>query len=84
MLQEAVTNAIRHSEGSGIAIVCGYGREGWIVITVSDDGRGLPEQVRGGRGLANMRHRLGTIGGALQVEPVETGGTRIRLELPRV
>lgn len=84
VLQEAVTNAIRHSGGSAIAIRCGYGNEGWIEIAVSDDGRGLPEQVRGGRGLANMRHRLGTIGGALHIEPADPTGTRIRLELPRV
>ncbi len=82
VLQEAVTNAIRHSGGGAIDIVCRYQGSERIEITVGDDGRGLPEAVSGGRGLANMRHRLATIGGELNIDS-SSAGAQIRVNLPR-
>lgn len=82
VLQEAVSNAMRHSGCTTIRMTCGYRDAGIIAITVQDDGRGLPAAIQGGRGLANMRHRIATIGGSLKIESANPG-TRVQLELPR-
>lgn len=82
VLQEAVSNAIRHSGGRTIRMTCGLGDADTIAIAVQDDGCGLPAAIKGGRGLANMRHRMTTIGGALRIE-ADNPGTRVQIDLPR-
>jgi signal transduction histidine kinase len=81
VLQEAVTNAMRHSGASEIAIDSNELPEGKILISVRDNGRGIPPQVKGGRGLASMRNRAQTVGGILTVTSSDAG-TCLTLELP--
>ncbi|GHB46299.1 hypothetical protein GCM10010347_14890 [Streptomyces cirratus] len=86
---EAVENARRHASASAVeveAAVCGPR----LVLTVEDDGCGLPAggvDVRaladaGHYGLLGMTERATAIGGRLHVGPRPTGpGTRVRLDL---
>jgi hypothetical protein len=46
-----------------------------VTLIVSDDGTGLPAEVLGGRGLANMRDRSRMLGGELRLERSPEGGT---------
>jgi signal transduction histidine kinase len=56
---------------------------GGLVLTVRDDGRGLPEQPRAGVGLRSMRERADELAGTLDVSPGSGGrGTVVRLWLP--
>ena len=53
-------------------------------MSVSDNGRGMPQQaVAGGHhGLAGMRHRVAALGGDLTIRPHERGGTQIVVRVP--
>jgi two-component system, NarL family, sensor histidine kinase UhpB len=55
-----------------------------VVLRVSDNGRGIPENadVNGHGGLRGMRERALLVGGALAVKPAPGGGTEVRLEVP--
>jgi len=53
-----------------------------LQLEVTDDGVGLPRDLRAGVGLTSMRERAAELGGACVIENLPTGGTRVRAELP--
>jgi len=76
--QEAVSNALKHGQARRIEIgLTAKGRS--ITLAVKDNGTGIPRKLpkRKGMGLRIMRHRAEVMGGALLVEPVPGGGTRV-------
>lgn len=75
--QEAVNNAVRHSGASRIGIRLSLVR-GRGVLTVSDNGCGLPPKRSEGRGLQIMAYRAGQIGATLKLDPSRSGGTQVR------
>jgi PAS domain S-box-containing protein len=79
--QEAVQNALKHARARNIAIIlAAEGRR--IVLSVKDDGAGLPGQIKKtGMGLNNMRIRAGLIGGHLEIRRRKNGGTTVRCEI---
>lgn len=81
ILQEAVTNAMRHSGAKRIAVKSLAPAGGPIRITISDDGTGLPEGYRRGRGLTSMETRARNLGGALTIDSGPEG-TRLVLDVP--
>lgn len=83
ILQEAVTNALRHADARRIAIRIGSDG-GALVLDVVDDGRGLPEdwQRPGHFGVRGMRERARALGGELEIENRREGGTRVQARLP--
>jgi signal transduction histidine kinase len=80
IVQEAVTNAVRHSRGTQIAVRISDS-PGEIWIEVDDDGNGIDLRAPAGRGLANMRSRAHQIGAAIEIGEL-CPGTRVRLRLP--
>jgi signal transduction histidine kinase len=48
-------------------------RDGSLVLTIEDDGRGISERTPGGRGVANMESRATELGGKLEVGPAPDG-----------
>jgi two-component system, NarL family, sensor histidine kinase UhpB len=80
ILQEAITNAIRHSGASAI-MVRSHGADGAIQIAVEDNGQGVSGDRKGGRGLPNMDNRARSLGGSLSVEEAAPG-TRVLLSIP--
>jgi signal transduction histidine kinase len=87
--QEALNNAIQHADASEIAVrLTAYTDR--LRLTVTDDGRGIPESVNSARfvtlghyGLAGMRERAAMIGGKLELQTAEDYGTVVIFELPR-
>jgi two-component system sensor histidine kinase UhpB len=81
--QESLTNVARHAGASAVDLSLQPG-VGSVVLRVSDDGRGIPENARvnGHGGLRGMRERALLVGGALAVKPAPGGGTEVRLEVP--
>jgi signal transduction histidine kinase len=78
IVQEAVTNAVKHSKANRIVIgVTAAGHE--IAIKVADDGVGIREPFgsRAGMGLHIMQYRARMIGGRLKVGRGENGGSII-------
>jgi len=81
IVQEALTNAAKHSGGSSVEINIRYG-DG-LRLTVQDDGHGfaIPDGARRGFGLPTMRERAEAHGGSLRVE-FPGRGTRVVVEIP--
>lgn len=79
IMQESVANVIRHAKALTITVGCEVS-EGHLVLTVEDDGVGLPTLVTNGRGLANMKGRANSLGGRIEIQSSNTG-TAIRLYL---
>jgi signal transduction histidine kinase/ligand-binding sensor domain-containing protein len=82
VVQEAVSNAIRHSGATGVRVEIAADAASGIRVSVHDDGvfRQAPEHHHGS-GLASMRSRAGEIGGRLSVH-ASPAGTTIELVVP--
>jgi len=80
IVQEAITNAVRHASPSAIEVATRVEGEALIVL-VRDDGRGFPATLRRGRGLDNMQRRADDVGATLCVAS-DAGGTSVELRLP--
>ena len=81
--QESLTNVARHAEARNVLVSLGRGM-GSVVLSVADDGRGMPQAVavNGHGGLRGMRERALLVGGALAIKPSRAGGVEVRLEVP--
>lgn len=77
--QESVSNAIRHGRAGHIVISLEKHADS-VVLSVEDDGVGLPDNWKDQQGLGTrtMSHRAATIGGTFTLEPNLTGGTLAR------
>lgn len=86
--QEALTNIVRHSGATAIALQLTRMDRRGLRLVIDDDGVGLGDQrlvgtVRGeGYGLVGMRERAALASGTLEVSTLPTGGTRVTLVLP--
>ncbi|MGK2930542.1 MAG: sensor histidine kinase [Acidimicrobiales bacterium] len=84
IVQEALTNALRHAH-AGRAAVRVHLRSGAVVVEVEDDGRGTPEPAAdgpGGHGILGMRERAALYGGSVVVGSGADGGFRVAAVLP--
>jgi signal transduction histidine kinase len=82
IVQEALTNALKHSRARAVHVVIALEEGGdapWLVIRVTDNGRGITQEGVGGRGLLNMRARAQKIGAQLKLETVPGAGTLVQL-----
>jgi signal transduction histidine kinase len=82
MVQEALTNIVKHAQAHHVSIVLTGGRE-TITALIEDDGRGFDlAAAREGMGLDGMRERLGLVGGKLTIESRPGGGTTLVAKVP--
>ncbi|GGR66361.1 two-component system sensor histidine kinase UhpB [Nocardioides luteus] len=78
--QEALTNVVRHANAATAELsLCKVGDQ--VVLTVSDDGRGVADLVPGA-GISGMRERALLVGAELSVTSEPGRGTTVRLEVP--
>jgi signal transduction histidine kinase len=83
IVQEALTNTLRHARATRAEVTVRYG-DGAVELEVRDDGRGSAgAEVNGtGRGLVGMRERAALLGGTLEAGPLPGGGYRVHARLP--
>ncbi|UNX54560.1 histidine kinase [Georgenia sp. TF02-10] len=84
-LQEALSNARRHSPGAAVAVRLQYLPDRLELRVDSEPPPGgplLPTGDGGGHGLLGMRERAELIGGTLEAGPTRDGGWRVRLRVP--
>jgi signal transduction histidine kinase len=84
IIQEAVTNMLRHpnSESVEVEITSSSVEQGQLHMSIRDDGRGLPGNIRsGGSQIANMKSRADQLGAEIRFEGTKSG-TRIDLTIP--
>ncbi|HAG60649.1 MAG TPA: two-component sensor histidine kinase, partial [Arthrobacter bacterium] len=80
IVQEALTNVVRHS-GARTAAVVIHGSEGELTVAVNDDGAGaagVPE----GNGIKGMRERVAALGGRLELGEPGPPGWHVRAVFP--
>lgn len=78
--QEALTNVVRHSAASHATVTVEHDADD-LVLTVADDGAGIPATASERGGLRGMRERAELAGGALSVDS-GTRGTAVVARLP--
>jgi signal transduction histidine kinase len=83
IVQEALTNALKHSGGARVVVDVHYGPD-LLELQVRDEGRhqGPPQVDGGGHGLVGMRERVALYGGRLEAGRQEGGGYAVRVLLP--
>jgi signal transduction histidine kinase len=81
IVQEALTNALRHAGPTRATVVLGY-RPGALELRVRDEGRGSPHGVAAGQGIVGMRHRAALLGGEVTAGPGPDGGFQVTATLP--
>jgi signal transduction histidine kinase len=81
IVQEALTNTLRHADATRADVTLRYARDA-IEVDVTDDGRAAPANGSGGHGLVGMRERAALLGGTLDAGPRPEGGYRVRARLP--
>jgi two-component system, NarL family, sensor histidine kinase UhpB len=80
--QEAMTNVARHAAAGSVDLALER-RDGAVVLSVRDDGRGIdPGDLSGATGVAGMRERALLVGGSLDITGSPGGGTEVRLWVP--
>jgi PAS domain S-box-containing protein len=81
MIQEALTNARRHSGAKRILVDLQMDGDD-LLAEVSDDGHGFGPETPPGVGVGSMRERAALIGGELKIESEVERGTSVRLRVP--
>ncbi|MEU8241644.1 sensor histidine kinase [Actinoplanes missouriensis] len=83
IVQEAVTNALKHAHARTLDIRVRY-LSGLVEVDVTDDGRGTSDKSEksGGMGIIGMRERVAVHDGELENGPRPGGGYRVRARLP--
>ncbi len=78
---EALANIVKHADATVVAVHLAVD-DNRLTIRVTDNGRGLGNDVVRGSGLTNMADRAAALGGLVTVEANPTGGTTVVAELP--
>ena len=82
IVQEALTNVLRHAGAAPTRVLVRYGSAA-LQIEVVDDGPGTPENGHGdGHGVIGMRERVALYGGDFEAGPLPAGGYAVRASLP--
>jgi signal transduction histidine kinase len=82
IVQEALTNALKHAGESNASVNIRYGSDS-LELEIADDGTGVPAPVSsGGHGLVGMRERVALYGGRLDAGRHPSGGFVVRVLLP--
>jgi signal transduction histidine kinase len=92
IVQEALTNVLRHSSATKVGVAIGH-EAGAVTVVVADNGPGAAgdqashqeshqQSHRQGMGLRGMRARVTALGGSLVAGPSPAGGFEVRAVLP--
>lgn len=83
ILQESVSNTLRHAKASRLDVLL-IKREDLVIMRVVDDGVGFQqdETKAGSYGMQNMNERALEVGGTLKVVSVKNKGTRLEVKVP--
>jgi signal transduction histidine kinase len=81
IVQESLTNVVRHAKASAATVRIQYGERA-LVVQVDDDGRSLAGPPKEGNGIIGMRERATALGGTLTATRTPTGGLKIVAQLP--
>ncbi len=82
IVQEALTNVLKHSTGASARVELAYDVDE-LGVTVTDDGAASTNGTTGaGHGLIGIRERVAVVGGEVTAGPLPDGGYQVRARLP--
>ncbi|MFG2233064.1 sensor histidine kinase [Streptomyces sp. NPDC048723] len=82
IVQEALTNVVRHAGTGHCRVTINYGEQE-LTVEVVDDGRGAPDGIgSAGFGITGMRERVSLLHGRFSAGPRAGGGFRVEAALP--
>ncbi|WP_299091227.1 sensor histidine kinase [uncultured Metabacillus sp.] len=83
ILQESVSNTLRHAKATSLDVLL-IKRDDFVIMRVSDNGVGfeVEEEKTGSYGLQNMHERAVEIGGTLKIVSLKNKGTRLEVKVP--
>jgi signal transduction histidine kinase len=81
IVQEALTNALKHAGDAHAQVSIRYGADS-LELEILDDGRGGAAASNGGHGLVGMRERVALYGGRFDASRRPGGGFAVRAKLP--
>jgi signal transduction histidine kinase len=82
LAREALSNVSRHAEATTCRVTLRH-ENGGAMLEIDDDGRGFElSSSHGGLGLANLRERIDSLGGSLDIQSRAGEGTTVRATLP--
>jgi signal transduction histidine kinase len=81
IVQEGLTNALKHAKGAHAEVVVRY-IDSSVELEIADNGPGAPSGDGQGHGLVGMRERVALYGGTIEAGPRAGGGFVLRAELP--
>jgi signal transduction histidine kinase len=81
VVQEALTNALKHGGPGGANVTVRFGREA-LDLAITNDSRVAANGDGGGHGLVGMRERVSLYGGKLEAGAPPGGGYAVRARLP--
>lgn len=80
--QEAIKNVIKHASASLLEVSIDYlTNNNTLVMTISDNGTGIPQTYREGMGLASMKQRASLLHAQLDISNSPAGGTLVIIKL---
>ncbi len=81
IVQEALTNALKHAGPASASVQLRYLADG-LEVDVRDDGAGVSDGHAGGYGLDGIRERVSVVGGEIVTGPRAEGGFAVVARLP--
>ncbi|BBX33892.1 two-component histidine kinase [Mycolicibacterium mageritense DSM 44476 = CIP 104973] len=81
IVQESLTNVVRHSTATAAAVTVDYGPT-HVAVGVDNDGHPLNSSPSGGSGITGMRERAKALGGDFTAQRVPGGGFSVRASFP--
>jgi signal transduction histidine kinase len=89
IVQEGLSNIRKHAGASGVAIRLKHTSPRTLMVSIADNGRGLPEgfdlsalSADGHFGLLGISERIALLGGRLKLQNQASGGLRLEVEIP--
>jgi signal transduction histidine kinase len=84
IIQESLTNIVRHANASKILVSCRYSADG-VTWTIRDNGRGFDRHAvagKGSLGLVGMNERAVSWGGSVEIHSEPGDGTTVEVSIP--
>ena len=81
IIQEILLNAIKHSHAKEIFIQFILNKK-ILIVTIEDDGTGLTKDNKGGIGLQNIKSRVDTLEGEINIDSNSNSGTIFMIKIP--
>ena len=85
VIQELLTNAIKHAEAKEIIVQCSE-LDDWLFVTVEDNGKGMDmekSEQANGLGLINIHNRISLLNGQVETLSAPGEGTTVNIQIPR-